>query len=63
MLTTTNSIPNSALFQQIVELESKLSELKFQLEMAQLKLEHEEYMRKEYERMFNELKQRTIKNL
>jgi hypothetical protein len=59
----TQTTPTTALFQQIVELESRLSELKFQLEMAQLKLEHEEYMHKEYERMFNELKQRTLKNL
>ena len=58
----TQTTPTTALFQQIVELESKVSELNFQLEIANLKLEHEMYMHKEYERMFTELKQ-TIKNL
>lgn len=58
----TQTTPTTALFQQIVELQSKISELNFQLEIANLKLEHESYMHKEYERMFTELKQ-TIKNL
>lgn len=58
----TQTTPTTALFQQIVELESKVSELTFQLEIANLKLEHEIYMHQQYERMFTELKQ-TINNL
>lgn len=46
---------------QIFDLKDKIRSLEFQLEIANLQIEHEKYMRGEYERLFKEAAQELKK--